>query len=274
MSENNVKLLAEKWYKRLCFPKEADADFYMLLNTEKGFSEMKFEDFDLEKNNPNFRKNVIRALYFCEELSHRFDKKGIPEEIMLASLEGIKLNMLKGFNVTHELAVRSFSAWLHLYYEFKLFTLGRLQYELRGATPGAEHLGLPGGEPVLAIHIPVGSKLTEDACLKSMEDAKVFFSEYFPDYHYRYFTCFSWLLDRNLEKILKEGSNILKFGRLFDYVFDVKKDDAIEFTFPLGTTRENIKNAEAKSSLHRNLKEYVLSGGELNITFGIRDKNK
>lgn len=274
MSENNVKLLAEKWYKRLCFPKEADADFYMLLNTEKGFSEMKFEDFDLEKNNPNFRKNVIWALYFCEELSHRFDKKGIPEEIMLSTFNSIKLNILVGFETTKELAVRAFSQWLYLYYRFKLFNIGRLQYELRDAMGGAEPLGLNKGEPVLAVHIPVGDKLTEEACLSSFKEANIFFEKYFPEYQYRYFTCFSWLLDRNLEKILKEGSNILKFGRLFDYAFDFKKDDAIEFTFPLGTTRENIKNAEAKSSLHRNLKEYVLSGGELNITFGIRDKNK
>ena len=265
MSEVRVKELAEKWYKILNFPKEADKDFYNLLNNESGFSEMPFSEFDLVENNPNFRKNAIWALYFCEELSEKFKQKGISEKIMLDTFASIKSNMLKGFDVTGEIAVRAFSAWLYLYYNFKLFNIGRLQYELRGASGGAEHLGLPKGEPVLAVHIPVGDKLTVDSCLDSFKSANEFFAEYFPDYNYRYFTCLSWLLDRNLENVLPESSNIIKFGRLFDHAADIKQDDAIVFTFPLGTTRENIKDAEAKTTLHKNLKAYVLSGGVINL---------
>ena len=272
--EKNVKLIAEKWYKRLNFPKEADNDFYNLLETETGFSEMLFSEFDLKVNNEFFRKNVIWALYFCEELYHKFTAKGIPEKIILDSFAGIKLNALKGFDVTGELAIRSFAYWLYLYYEFKLITLGRLQFELRGAMSGAEHLGLPAGEPVLAVHIPVGEKLTEEACLDSFKSANEFFGKYFPEYEYRFFTCYSWLLDRNLNKILPESSNIIKFGRLFEHALDLPQNDAIAFAFPFGTTRENIKDAEAKTSLQKSLKAYVLDGGTINITFGIRDKNK
>lgn len=274
MTDIKVKEIAKKWYEKLSFPKETDNDFYHLLETESGFSEMPFSEFDLTKNDPNFRKNVIWALYFCEELSTRFSSMNISEKIMLDTMNSIKLNMMKGFDVTGELAVRSFAAWLHLYYEFKLFNIGRLQYETRGAFADSPTGDLKKGAPVLAVHIPVGDKLTEEACLASFSMANDFFSKYFPNYNYEYFTCLSWLLDRNLNYILPKNSNIIKFGELFEPICDIKQDDAIEFTFPLGTTRENIKNAEAKSSLHRNLKEYVLSGGELNITFGIRDKHK
>jgi len=273
MSEKNVKLIAEKWYKKLDFPKEYDKTFYELLSSENGFTEMQFTDFDLEKNADEHRRNVIWALYFCEEVSEKYKEKNIPEEIMMDTLLDVRFHILK-YSTPHEFRFVGLSIWIFLHLSFKLFKVGRLQYELRGAMGGAEHLGLPEGEPVLAVHIPKGEALTEESVIESFDLANKFFEKYFPEYQYRYFTCFSWLLDRNLEKILKDGSNILKFGRLFNYAFDVKKDDAIEFTFPLGTTRENIKNAEAKSSLHRNLKEYVLSGGELNITFGIRDKNE
>ena len=48
--DSKVKSIARKWYEKLDFPKEYDEQFEEILATENGFSEMKFEDFDLEKN--------------------------------------------------------------------------------------------------------------------------------------------------------------------------------------------------------------------------------
>jgi len=79
MSDEKVKFLAKKWYEKLDFPKEYDEEFYSLLEKEHGFSEIKFSDFDLEKNKTEYSRNVIWTLYFCEEVSQCFKERGIPK---------------------------------------------------------------------------------------------------------------------------------------------------------------------------------------------------
>ena len=268
-----VKTLAKKWYEKLGFPKEYDERFYALLDSEDGFSEMKFEDFDLENNREEYRRNVIWALYFCEEVSLKFKENNIPESIMWDTLLDVKFHILKFTEPTGELHLRGLSTWLFLHLSFKLFKVGRLQFQIRGAEGGAERLGLNEGEPVLAVHIPKGEPLTPESALESFELANKFFNQYFPDYEYKFFTCHSWLLDKVLNKFLSPDTNIIKFQNLYEYACESELDSAIAFCFPYGVTRENIKDFTPKTSLQAKIRDYVLSGGKLHYTFGIRRKD-
>ncbi len=272
MSEKKVKLLAEKWYKRLGVPCEYDERFHELLQAESGFSEMKFEDFDLEANKDNHARNVIWALYFCEEVSKRYKERCIPDEILLDTLSDIRNRIIKNTEELGYLAMKSLNSWFFLHLSFKLFKVGRLQYQLRGSAAGAEHLGLPEGEPVLAVHIPKGEPLTEESVLNSYDLANEFFKEYFPEYEYKFFTCSSWLLDKTLNNFLPPDSNIIKFQNLYEHARQIELDAAFSFCFPYGVTRENIKDFTPKTSLQAKIREHVLSGGKLYYTFGIRKK--
>ena len=269
-----VKNLAEKWYKKLDFPRKYDEKFHELINSEDGFSEMKFENFDLEKNADEHRRNVIWALYFCEEVSEKYKEKNIPEEIMMDTLLDIRFHILKFSEPTGVLHLRGLSTWVFLHLSFKLFKVGRLQYQLRGSEPGAEHLGLPEGEPVLAVHIPMGDPLTKEASLESFDLANKFFDKYFPEYKYRFFTCHSWLLDKTLNNFLAPDTNIIKFQNLYEYACERELDSAISFCFPYGVKRDNIKDFEPKTSLQAKIRDHVLAQGKLYYTFGIREKYK
>ena len=267
-----VKNFAEKWYKKLDFPKEYDKTFYELLGSEDGFSEMKFEDFDLEANKECYARNVIWALYFCEEVSVKFKEKGIPDEIMLNTLFDIKDRIIRSTGELGYLALKGLNTWFVLHLSFKLFKIGSLQYQLRGSEGGAEHLGVSEGENVLAVHIPKGTSLSEEDCLKSFDEANSFFKKYFPEYEYKFFTCHSWLLDKTLNNFLAPDSNIIKFQNLFTYACQTPLDSAITFCFPYGVTRENIKDFTPKTSLQKKLRNHVLDGGLLYYSFGIRRK--
>ena len=268
--DSNVKSIARKWYESFDFPKEYDEQFEEILASEHGFSEMKFEDFDLEKNREEYRRNVIWTLYFCEEASEKFKNNGIPESIMWDTLLDVRFHILKFTEPTGELQIRGLSTWVFLHLSFKLFKVGRLQYQLRGAEAGAEHLGLLEGAPVLAVHIPKGEALTEESAKESFDLANKFFKEYFPDYNYKFFTCHSWLLDKTLNKFLSPDTNIIKFQNLYEFACESELDSAIAFCFPYGVTRENIRDFAPKTSLQAKIRDHVLEGGALHYTYGIR----
>lgn len=267
-----VKSIAEKWYKLLEVPREFDESFAQLLKNEGGFTEMKFEDFDREANKDKYARNVIWALYFCEEVSKKYKEKGIPGEIMLDTLFDIKNRIIRSTGELGYFCLKGLDTWFWLHLSFKLFKVGCLQYQLRGAEGGAEHLGLAEGENVLALHIPKGTSIKKRDVLASFDAANRFFEKYFPEYEYKFFTCHSWLIDKTLNKFLEPDSNIITFQNLFTYACQTPLDSAITFCFPYGVTRENIKDFAPKTSLQAKIRNHVLRGGELYYSFGIRKK--
>ena len=87
-------------------------------------------------------------------------------------------------------------SWLSRHLQGKLFKLGRLQFCMAAAEEDIPAYGITKGENVMEIHIPRGGKLDLQEVQESIEQAKVFFAKYFPEFSYRCFTCHSWLLDK------------------------------------------------------------------------------
>jgi len=94
------------------------------------------------------------------------------------------------------------------------------------------------GDPFLNVHIPSGESMDFDACGQSYLDAFRFFPKYFPDFKYKAYGCFSWLLDIQFAKFLSPSSNVVRFLKeyyllpmgnassrpLLDRVFHAKMD--------------------------------------------------
>ena len=129
--------------------------------------------------------------------------------------------------------------------------------------------GVKTGDNVLEIHIPEGGPLSKEACQKSIEAAKKFFKEYFPEFEYKCFTCHSWLLDASLEKFLKPESNILQIGRMFDTVHIEKSDAILRYLFRWDTTRYNLKLASPYNGFTEAVKRHAIQGGEFYEVLGV-----
>ncbi len=71
------------------------------------------------------------------------------------------------------------------------------------------------GQLALGLHIPAGTPLVHEDCGQSLRHAMEFFPRHFPDKPVHAFCCNSWLLDAELQDLLPETSNMVRFQKEF-----------------------------------------------------------
>lgn len=258
-----VKELALKWYRKLDFHKKADERFYKLLETTDGLYECDIKTY-LEKDAEDKEKNSVMFLYFCEELSRQYKERGISEDVFYESIKYLPDTLLKGdFKVDKE-------AWIVLSLKFEIFRLGRLQFQISKMYPEGKDGGFTGEENIIDVHIPSdGGSVTPEVVDEAFGLAENFFKTHFPEYEYKYYTCFSWMLDDGLREYLGDDTNIIKFQKRFNIIHKREQDSIIHFLFKFGfTDREEIREIEPKSEFARKIKEKALSGGKFYNVLG------
>ncbi len=175
--------------------------------------------------------------------------------------------------------------WLQNHIAFKLFRIGRLQFQFftyENSEASDSLLPFSTGEKLVYIHIPQGEKLTQENCVQSIKSATLFFERHFPEYRYDYYFCESWLLYENNVCFMNERSNIVKFMSLFDIHYSVHDEaQALERIFGANKTIiENIcdsksaKRADAirklpeSTSIQKSAKKYLINGNKLGVGVG------
>lgn len=138
-----------------------------------------------------------------------------------------------------------------------LFRIGELEYEMK-------HID---DKIVIGIHIPSDADFSSSAVDKSLMKAKEFFTEYYHNLANAEYRCHSWLLDSQLKGMLNENSNIISFQNRFE-IFDVGEADT-EFIEWLYNTKSTDYSALPESTtLQRNMKRHLLSGGVIRNAYG------
>ncbi len=64
---------------------------------------------------------------------------------------------------------------------------------------------------IISVHIPAIGPMDMKECGLSYEQAFSFFDKHFPDFDYKGFCCWSWLLDPQFEEWLPSDSNVVRF---------------------------------------------------------------
>ena len=120
---------------------------------------------------------------------------------------------------------------------------------------------------VIGIHIPSDVDFSPSAIDNSLASAKHFFATYYPELSNAEYRCHSWLLDRQLKEMLNDNSNILSFQYRFE-IFDEGEisTDFIEWLYNTRTT--DYDNLPENTSLQRNMKKHILSGGVIRNAYG------
>ena len=199
-----------------------------------------------------------------------YREKGINEEIFYSTMTDIKIwsdnyKQKKGFTGTDNLM------WLQNHLNCKIFRLGRLQFQPFPfylppcvSKEKRKAAGIKVGEKVLNIHIPQGEKLLKEECEKSLRMAESFFG----DLPYKAFMCDSWLLCERNREFMAENSNILLFADMFEILGSTENSaQAIERIF--GKEEKNPADYPEDTSLQRQCKAYIISGGKPGTGFGI-----
>jgi hypothetical protein len=119
---------------------------------------------------------------------------------------------------------------------------------------------------VLHIHIPSGGSLDRESCVESLRTAKAFFEKYFPEINVRTFCTSTWLLDRELTKVLSPDSNIVSFSNLFRPLASRNGNDKQLLERAFGATAW--ENCVARNSLQKAVLEHHQNGGTFRVTAG------
>ncbi len=261
--------IIKKWYEKLGFPHEYDAEFASACEKIKVSDAISIDTYDATASDG--KRNLLSFLFLCENLNKKYKALGIDDAILLDTLGDIPIWTKTWSNVKGELYLGELS-WLKRHLSGKLFKLGRLQFCMAPSEHDIPKYGIKQGDDVLEVHIPACGPLDIDECEKSIEAAKDFFAKHFPDYKYSCFTCHSWLLDPTLCEHLGNDSNIVRFGKLFDVIDTEQSDDIIKYVFEWDTTRLNMHALPCSSRLGEIVNKHIKSGGSFYCGLGVIEK--
>lgn len=258
--------IVRKWYALLGIDKKYEGEL------EAALAETEIDEgldpIEYTKGGPTGRSALVQILFFCEGLAERYRKAGIPEEILLATLDDIRIYCEEWSAVKGELTTAT-TSWLSRHFGLELFRLGRLQFCMAPTRADYPARGIPKGEPILEVHIPRGDRMTPESCRDSFRAARVFFARYFPEYRYSYFTCNSWLLDETLAEFLPPESNIIRFGNLFERLSCAEGLYMLDYLYPIGTKVEDLPTVTPRTSLSKKIRDAILAGRKFYPAFGV-----
>ena len=122
-------------------------------------------------------------------------------------------------------------------------------------------IALEKGDLAVNIHIPSGGGLSPQIIDDTMNKIKNFLSAHYPDYKYKAFVCYSWLMDPQLVDLLGEDTNISKFCNRFKKI-TTKSSGMSVFPFVFLKSAANLDFSELpeNTTLERVLKKHYLEG--------------
>ena len=182
--------------------------------------------------------------------------KGISDEIYFATMKCYTRFIDETYRMTGKLYFDRYW-WTTRQAGCHLFRIGELEYEMK-------HIG---DDIVIGIHIPSNVDFSPFAIDDSLASAKHFFAAYYRELSNAEYRCHSWLLDKQLRKMLKDSSNILSFQNRFE-IFNEGEigTDFIEWLY--NTKSTDYAMLPENTSLQRNMKKYILSGGVIRNAYG------
>lgn len=267
-----MEKIIRKWYEKLGFPKEFDAQFEDIIANEPIRDDWDINDYDIYSKKG--RENLLMQLYFCEEVSRKYADMGIDEEVFFDTMKDVVVWTKLWSDAMGELWLEELF-WLVHHTRIKIFKLGRLQFCMGKMEHDCPALGIREGEPCLEVHIPgTGEPLDIDECKKSFALAREFFKKHFPDFDYKCFSCHSWLLDDTLKEYLKPDSNIIRFAELFAPVHKDESYSLLKFMFKCDTNYDNLHKYEPKTAFAEKIKTDVIGGKKFYEVLGVIEKDK
>ncbi len=203
------------------------------------------------------------GMLYCQleaarRLHRRYAKMRIPDKIFFDTMKCFPRFMAE-CRVRNRKRYFDRGWWTIRQVSMRIFRIGALEYELKQTA---------GEDRAVGLHIPSDADFSPESVERSLEEAKQFLAERYPDFSGADYVCNSWLLSTALKELLPEDSHILSFQRRFEirgvdpddrgymrWLFAAQDDAAVE-TLPEDT------------SLRRAAKTYLAAGGKIGAARG------
>lgn len=229
----------EKLFEELRFPDAIESAVQKTLSeSEKQICEISGKAYESEGLNfplceyaPLTRLSVVTKLLLRKYDEYRL--KGVSERIIFDTFRDVSLRADFFFKKTAKIGISKEDViWFRHMMNVDIFKIGVLQYQplemlyLDERIMGEPYMvfsqelrnRLPEGVSVINCHVQRGANLREEAVGHSLEEAKAFFAESFPEIRFRGFLCYSWLLYPPMVKVLPKESNIRRFAGRFPVI--------------------------------------------------------
>jgi hypothetical protein len=115
-------------------------------------------------------------------------------------------------------------------------------------------------DAVIDMHIAAGEPMTYEACGDSIRRAMAFFPRHFPEKTCSAFTCFSWILDDQFERLLPPTSNLVRFQKEV-YLFPISSPGRGPLETVFGFKPDDIRIAPRNTTMQRAFAEHIERGG-------------
>lgn len=223
-----------------------------------------------EEENPHIL-NLLAWLQLIPYLEARYEAHGFSRSLLLNILADFPEKVKECKSVYGVCGV--FSRSFFLFFDLKIFSLGRLTFEIVALEADCCAIGgltLHKGDTVVSCHVPARGPLTPEACLESLKTASAFFSSLFPD-RYMPVVCHSWLLyPPYLDTVFPQGGNLHRFVKMFRILFvDQVSDHFPDCWRVFGKMHQkDTTDFPADTRLRRNFLSYMQNGGDFGAGYG------
>ena len=130
-------------------------------------------------------------------------------------------------------------------------------------------LALQTGDPVVHVHIPAAGSFAPEVIDETLRQAKAFLKDYYPDYEYKAICCHSWLMDPQLEELVGEDANIVRFGKRFRRICGQSAGQAVFYFVYLSPSGPMpVDSLPENTRLERAMKAHYQSGKVVYEMFG------
>ena len=124
------------------------------------------------------------------------------------------------------------------------------------------------GDKILSVHIPAEDPLTVELCEEAYKRAREIFASCYPEFGFKAFCCFSWMLEKRLRLITGKESNITRFADKYTGFPLLSGDACFSFLFHVYDKPE-LKDLPETTSMQRAVKKYLCEGGHFYAKGGV-----
>lgn len=206
-----------------------------------------------EEVNP-FITNIL-LLLGLEYHKENIKKYNLDKQQIKIQKQRIKECLLNDIINKHYDGIRvSQMLWGTYFVNVRLIECGRLQFE-------------PTFDGKVKIHIPPGKNLDIKEVKESIQNSKELLKKYYNIENPKYI-CESWLLSKEISKMLDKNSNIKKFQELFEIQSSKNGlDDVLNFVFNLKKC-DNYNELPETTRLQKSIKEFLKNNGTIYEGYG------
>ena len=223
---------------------------------------------------------VLNVIDKLQQLQKTYQDKGLSNSFFIQSIYDIERRLLINLNQHNKLTLFDREMkWVNMILDFKIFKIGSLRFQLfpmhyeEIIRSGKDYMPLsdlmrrrfPPNLPLINIHIEKETDLSHEAVESSIQQARHFFSEVFPNYKFEGFVTRTWLIYPGIISLLEPTSNIYKFAHRFEIIATNQATYQALSRVYATEDLETIKNLPKKTSLEKSIYQNL---DRLGVAFG------